>query len=572
MDLEDQQQVEVGVVDEDEQPEIVTVEEGEEDSIIALECSNSSSEEAEEEASDESVSYDEEALHALFPLGCCTVKNSLRMGNESESKPARADVLLALDTTSSRDPTAPCVICYYDSAEDASVSDDETKKLEQEFARPTVVPLGRYAGMCVLDSNQAADDVAHDDKNYQSVCQHRFHTVCLYKWMKADRGGFTCPICRGGLQKQKLRGIPELFTTKPQYVVKLWNNGKVREEYFELNGMREGLYKSFYVSGALERSCVYHLNKMHGVERHYNVETRKMTSEVDFNNGKKHGWSRWFTSNSVLIGEAQYNNGIRSGPKREWFTDRPGRLMNIEHYLNGKKHGLFMRWSFSGELVLYGVYRDGEKEGRFIRWFDNTHTIKIKEFFISGNKHGRSIEYYPPERNARSQNPVPKELGHFSHGLRIGVWETYWSNGQLKVRTEYNDIGKMDGLHREWNRFGRCIKRFRYDNGEPDGVCETFDETTGQPLETATYRKGQLHGLYVLRHKGVNRPKLIRVFDQGNDIILKRFNRAGQLVQTIDNRPPPPGKRTTRQQVIRVQRHPTRRDYGIHPRFLDSEQ
>jgi antitoxin component YwqK of YwqJK toxin-antitoxin module len=523
-----------------------------------------------EAVDDESGDEEEEVelIESIFPLGSCTVRNSLRMEDEQHSKQAREEVLLALNTKSSRDPDIPCVICYYDSAADESSDDEETKTLEHEFARPTVIPVCRYAGLCICDKGEGSE--GDDEFQAIDVCQHRFHTVCLYKWMKADRGGFTCPICRGGLEKQRLRGIPELFITKPQYVVKMWSSGKIREEYFELNGMREGLYESYYLNGDLERTCTYHQNEMHGIERYYNAETGKMSSEVEFNHGKKHGWSRWFTSNGDLIGEAHYKNGIKSGPKREWFTDRPGRLMNLEHYLDGKRHGLFMRWSFRGELVLYGVYRDGEKDGRFIRWYDETHTIKIKEFYINGNKHGRSAEYYRPERNARCQEGVPKEIGYFSHGVPVGVWESYWSNGQVKIRTEYNDVGKMDGLHREWNRFGRCVKRFRYENGECDGVCETFDESSGQQLETGTYRRGQLHGLYVLRHKGINRPKLIRVFDQGNDIVMKRFNRAGQVVQTVDNRPRRIGH-PGRGDVITVQPQPMKQ-YSVRPRFLESER
>lgn len=503
---------------------------------------------------------EEEVLRSVFPLGSITVENTLRMENQDHSKGPTDEAFIGLNTTSERNGS--CAICYYDSAADDS-SDEENKKLEAEFNRTTVVPVGRYSTLCVC-GEVVGDNDEDLETTAENVCQHSFHTVCLYKWMKAPRGGFSCPICRGGLQKQRLRGIPELFAVKPEFVVKLWANGKVREEYFELNGKMEGVYKSYYLKGDIEKECTYQAGELNGMERCFSAETGKVASEVDFKMGQKHGWSRWFTSSGVLIGEAHYVEGQKSGPKREWFTDRPGRLMNIEHYHNGKRHGLFMKWSFRGDLTLYGVYRDGEKDGRFIRWFDSTHTIKIKEFYINGIKHGRSIEYYPPERSSgQCQDAVAKEVGYYSHGLRVGVWENYWTNGQLKSQTEYNELGKMDGLHCEWNRFGRCVKRFRYDDGEPDGVCETFDERSGQQLEVASYRRGQLHGAYVLRYQGNGKPKVVKMFEQGNELWMRYFSMKGAILHATDNRPG-----HTDEEVIHVRRGAGRAQ-NIQTRFVD---
>ncbi|RLB93651.1 MAG: hypothetical protein DRH76_09975, partial [Deltaproteobacteria bacterium] len=165
----------------------------------------------------------------IFHLGSCVVKKALRMEDETISKKADEEVLLGLKTTISRNPDTPCAICYYDSAMDESHEshDEDIVALEKDMSRPTVVPINRYAGMCICKFD---DDSIDSELITTSVCQHRFHTVCLYKWMKAERGGFTCPICRGGLHDQHLSGIPDLFATKPQYVVKLWPNGNIHEE------------------------------------------------------------------------------------------------------------------------------------------------------------------------------------------------------------------------------------------------------------------------------------------------------------------------------------------------------
>jgi len=112
----------------------------------------------------------EPPLEAIFPLGACTVRTSLRMEDETYSKEADAEVFLALNTVSERDPEQPCAICYYDSAaEDVISQDEEIIQLESELTRHTVVPVGRYAslGVCV---EPPFDEDLLENNNTLSVC------------------------------------------------------------------------------------------------------------------------------------------------------------------------------------------------------------------------------------------------------------------------------------------------------------------------------------------------------------------------------------------------------------------
>jgi antitoxin component YwqK of YwqJK toxin-antitoxin module len=523
----------------------------------------------------------EEEVKDLFYLGECTIEHGLRMEDASKNKAAGSDAILGMLTSTHRTPEQSCAICYYDSNDEEP---DDT--LEAEFVRKTTQPIGRYGMLCVVENDGSSPVIC-------KVCSHVFHSVCLYKWIKTESGsstgGFTCPVCRGGLHKQHLDGIPELFLTPPEYVVKFWDNGKKKEEYFELGGKRDGIYISYYLSGYLELECGYVAGLREGREKHYyDAASTMLKSEVDFHEDKKSGISRWYTSTGRLIGEAHYLDGHKHGSHIEWYTDtEEQRLRSVEHHLNGKRHGIFMKWSFQGQLLLFGVYVNDEKDGRFCAWYEEHYGLKIKEFFVNGVKHGKSAEYYEPTANYPGL--VPKEVGYYDHGMRVGLWRMYWSNGQLKSESEYNAIGQRDGMHREWNRFGRPFRVFRFDNDELDGVCETYDDCNPSiPIETATYRNGQLHGLYVSRYKNNGKPKIIKVFKHQKEVFMKWLSRNGDILSQYqephtapttaepeepvpeEDAPDTPAQTKVKpkpENVVRVRGHVSKRE-KIQPRFI----
>ena len=127
------------------------------------------------------------------------------------------------------------------------------------------------------------------------------------------------------------------------------------------------------------------------------------------------------------------------------------------------------------------------------------------------------------------------------------------------MKTEYDADGMESGLHVEWNRFGRQTKVFRYDGGQLDDVCETYNPDTGFSLETAVYRNGQQHGLYVLRYKN-GTPKLIRVFKYQREMLTKWISRSGK-VQTLY----PPAEKTKLGMHSESIRHEQRRQQHQRP-------
>ncbi len=75
--------------------------------------------------------------------------------------------------------------------------------------------------------------------------------------------------------------------------------------------------------------------------------------------------------------------------------------------------------------------------------------------------HGRYEDFY-------LDNKAIKKIGYFKHGLKEGIWKSWYSNGQLKA------------IH-HWRR------------GIKHGHFELFD-ADGQLSQAGSYRRGSLHG------------------------------------------------------------------------------
>jgi antitoxin component YwqK of YwqJK toxin-antitoxin module len=82
------------------------------------------------------------------------------------------------------------------------------------------------------------------------------------------------------------------------------------EEYFVINGKREGEYKVFY-DGNLETVCYYINDKLHG---------------------ECNGESKYYYENGNLMNICNYVNGNRHGCYKQY--DEKGNLINTEYYIN----------------------------------------------------------------------------------------------------------------------------------------------------------------------------------------------------------------------------------------------
>jgi antitoxin component YwqK of YwqJK toxin-antitoxin module len=93
------------------------------------------------------------------------------------------------------------------------------------------------------------------------------------------------------------------------------------------------------------------------------------------------------------------------------------------------------------------------------------------------------IEYYP-----NGNVYVKGKLN--SVRKREGIWEGFYENGNISMRTPYKG-GKEDGIEEEFYENGIIRYRTPFKDGKIDGIEEWFDEQ-GNITETRHWKDGEL--------------------------------------------------------------------------------
>jgi antitoxin component YwqK of YwqJK toxin-antitoxin module len=77
-----------------------------------------------------------------------------------------------------------------------------------------------------------------------------------------------------------------------------------------------------------------------------------------------------------------------------------------------------------------------------------------------------------------------------SKGQHEGIWEGFYENGNISMRTPYK-WGKEDGIEEEFYENGIIRYRTPFKDGKIDGIEEWFDEQ-GNITETRHWKNGEL--------------------------------------------------------------------------------
>jgi antitoxin component YwqK of YwqJK toxin-antitoxin module len=137
------------------------------------------------------------------------------------------------------------------------------------------------------------------------------------------------------------------------------------------------------------------------------------------------------------------------------LMSKKGQVENLEHYKDGKQHGLEIMWYENGQKYSEINYRDGKKHGLQNLWYENGQ----KESELTrkdGEFHGPVTKWWENGNMCYSKNYLDGEY----HGL-----STEWhENGQKKNETNYKD-GEKNGLQTWWDNDGNVIRQSRWKIG-----------------------------------------------------------------------------------------------------------
>ena len=153
------------------------------------------------------------------------------------------------------------------------------------------------------------------------------------------------------------------------------------------------------------------------------------TLYLNFLNGKKQGPGRFENNNKRVLYEMNFANDCLNGEFKQYYNN--GTLMTVMNYQNGVLHGEFLMYYESGMLQMKINYNNGSYDGLMIVY--DEFGDKISETpYKTGQKHGRSLKYYP-----KIQGGHVSELAYYVDGLLSGDKIDFSMDGNVSSVTSY---------------------------------------------------------------------------------------------------------------------------------------
>lgn len=273
-----------------------------------------------------------------------------------------------------------------------------------------------------------------------------------------NRGNLTVTMLydNGALVKSRVEDEPDI-----EIVNRYDNDGKLIYSGPYRNKVPVGFHKEYGKDGKISNAFIYNdvgLLLSEGIMDEAGNRTGKWKdlypdgktqAEGAYNDNRRTGLWKFYSQTGNVEQTGSYNNGRPDG-LWQWYYDN-GAILREEEYFQGVRDGLCTEYSPTGDIISQGGYSDGERNGDWkFKTGDNT------------------------------------EEGKFIIGLKDGQWKSYYSNGNLKFKGNYNQ-GNPDGQHLYFYENGKLKEEQNYRMGLRQKTWKKFDEE-GVPFLTITYK------------------------------------------------------------------------------------
>ena len=175
--------------------------------------------------------------------------------------------------------------------------------------------------------------------------------------------------------------------------------------------------------------------------------------------------------------------------KKRVYLDRSQRLSSPENaYMyeewqetkQGNIVGSFKEFYISGKLKKEIAYSNsGIKDGKYISYYENGQ-IKEKGNYQKGNKTGLWKQWHLNGQIASS--------GKHEGWKKVGPWKLWYDNGQLKDSTHYTD-GKAIGASKKWHQNGNLLSSGNYSKDKKEGIWKYWHDN-GKLQMKGLYKEG----------------------------------------------------------------------------------
>jgi antitoxin component YwqK of YwqJK toxin-antitoxin module len=159
--------------------------------------------------------------------------------------------------------------------------------------------------------------------------------------------------------------------------------GRLIAERYYMNGVSNGVSKTFTADGFFTSFTEYKDGKINGVKKiYYQDSPDKVMEEAHYKNDIKDGPSKWFTKEGRLVADYNYQNGLLEGDIKTYYPS--GKLLLLEHYNLNNHQGEAIEYFESGKEKRKGIYKNDLKEGEWTLYDENQNVIS-KERYKEGS-------------------------------------------------------------------------------------------------------------------------------------------------------------------------------------------
>ncbi len=208
---------------------------------------------------------------------------------------------------------------------------------------------------------------------------------------------------RMNLNAQELNRIDSKGQKQGKWV-KEYSNGAIRYEGTFKDNRPIGKFKYYYPNGKLKAVTLYGNDGRTAYAKTFQLNGRMLAEGKYIDRKRDSTWRFYSDTDSTLISEITYKNGVLDGKKIIWFPEN-GKPSKIIEYKNGKKNGQLQEFYTDGKPARLETYRNDTLNGPFKVWF--------------------------PEGRLQIE-------GSYKNGYQDSVWKTYDKNGKLIKRETYS--------------------------------------------------------------------------------------------------------------------------------------
>lgn len=230
----------------------------------------------------------------------------------------------------------------------------------------------------------------------------------------------------------------------------------------DANGLKQGMWKTFYPDGTVK-------------------------TEVNYSDGKMNGYFKEYSAKGSLLNTTKYINGV--------MQQNPPELAKLDVKTTYYDNGAVKFTATYKDGVAEGIQREFSPEGKVIAAKVFSEGVLVGEGILdtAGREQGPWVEYHP--------NGQIKSKGEYLNGRRIGEWIFYYSNGKLEQKGKYDRKGKAQGPWKWYYESGNLWREENYRNDLQDGVMTEYTDAAPDSVKVITkgeYVDGLKEGPWVL--------------------------------------------------------------------------